>query len=107
MVGTQGWTTPSRRTPARVAIAGSLRTRPAARSTFFGWFGTDGFLGAISAQLDEWGNLTEKQEAAVRKIMADRKERAEKRDAEREANGNTPAMVRCRKCDLPRALDHP
>lgn len=50
-----------------------------------GWFGTDGFLGAMCAQLDEWGHLTEKQEAAVRKIMADRKEREAKRNAEREA----------------------
>ena len=51
----------------------------------FDWFGTDGFLGAMCAQLDEWGHLTEKQEAAVRKVMADRKERAKKRDVEREA----------------------
>lgn len=51
----------------------------------FPWHNTDGFLGAMSAQLDEWGHLTEKQEAAVRKIMADRKERAEKHNAEREA----------------------
>ena len=49
------------------------------------WHNTDGFLGAMCAQLDEWGHLTEKQEAAVRKIMADRKERAGKRNAEREA----------------------
>ena len=60
-------------------------TRREVEGFLFGWFGTDGFLGAMCAQLDEWGHLTEKQEAAVRKIMADRKERAEKRDAEREA----------------------
>ena len=51
----------------------------------FHWHNTDGFLGAMCAQLDEWGHLTEKQEAAVRTIMADRDERAEKRAAEREA----------------------
>lgn len=51
----------------------------------FHWHNTDGFLGAMSDVMVEWGHLTEKQEAAVRKIMADRKERAEKRNAEREA----------------------
>ena len=51
----------------------------------FHWHSTDGFLGAMSDVMMEWGHLTEKQEAAVRKIMADRKERAEKRTAEREA----------------------
>jgi len=51
----------------------------------FHWHNTDGFLGAMSDVMMEWGHLTEKQEAAVRKIMADRKERAEKRAAEREA----------------------
>ena len=60
-------------------------TRREVEGFLFGWFGTDGFLGAMCAQLDEWGHLTEKQEAAVRKIMADRKEREAKRAAEREA----------------------
>ena len=51
----------------------------------FGWHSTDGFLGAMSDVMMEWGHLTEKQEAAVRKIMTDRKEREAKRAAEREA----------------------
>jgi len=60
-------------------------TRREVEGFLFGWFGTDGFLGAMCAQLDEWGHLTEKQEAAVRKIMADRKEREATRAAAREA----------------------
>jgi hypothetical protein len=51
----------------------------------FHFHNTDGFLGAMSEVISEWGHLTEKQEAAVRKIMVDRKESEAKRAAEREA----------------------
>ena len=63
-----------------------LRTRPAARSRAFSSAGSAPTVSSArcARSCDEWGHLTEKQEAAVRKIMADRKERAEKRDAERE-----------------------
>jgi len=51
----------------------------------FHFHNTDGFLGAMEEVISEWGHLTEKQEAAVRKIMVDRKESEAKRAAEREA----------------------
>ena len=51
----------------------------------FSWFGTDGFLGAMAEAVAEWGHLSEKQEATVRKIMANFKEREAKRAAARDA----------------------
>lgn len=41
-----------------------------------------GFMSKMLASLNEWGSLTEKQEAAVRKILEDRRVQAKKRVAD-------------------------
>lgn len=65
-------------------IAGD-QSRVEIEKFLFSWHGTDGFLGAMAEAVTEWGHLSEKQEAAVRKIMDDRKEREASRAAARDA----------------------
>lgn len=65
-------------------IAGD-QSRAEVEKFLFSWHGTDSFLGAMAEAVAEWGHLSEKQEAAVRKIMADSKEREASRAAARDA----------------------
>lgn len=53
----------------------------AAVAEFLGRQYGDGFLAKMATSLEEWGSLTEKQEAAVRKIMDDRATQAAARAA--------------------------